>query len=309
MAIRVKWKCCTWNTKKQRNDLLQARKWRNISPSSRLLPLAPAVAGISGLVQGDPEYFVVWVVLTYFAIALFGWQWHRDGHGLGRWIGPAGSVVGAGLFTWQVALVGAPLNVTARSMPFEYGPGTKIGDIQWRPEYTRVEVSINNPTSRNYEELDIVIDADQVLAAATFRGATCAEPTIEDAERLGINMSDNRGSGYDLSLMATEGGYRVKCARLDRFSTLSVVLAAVTMKPGLGFPSQPNANPNDPNFAQPVPSHLSGNLAWFGHVGGDIYGGRPSVETVTVAGTYIAVYRRRAVSITRSADRTGAAFR
>jgi hypothetical protein len=57
----------------------------------------------------------------------------------------------------------APMEVTPFSNVTEYGPGSKLHDIDWLPRYSQLRVDINNPTSTDYDSFDAQLTTDLVI--------------------------------------------------------------------------------------------------------------------------------------------------
>jgi hypothetical protein len=134
----------------------------------------------------------------------------------------------ASLFTFGFVLVAAPLPISDIATNGEYPADHKIGDIAWRKEFTELDIGIENPTSRAYEDVNLVIRPDNPVAAVTQIGKTC-DASIEDADgvmvREGLKPAVGDSRMNPLVLVATDAGYRIRCAHLPANSILKIVMA------------------------------------------------------------------------------------
>ena len=211
-------------------------------------------------------------------------------------------LVAATFFTRAVVLADAPLEVTAIPTNADYPPDTKIAGINFRPEFTELQVIINNPTGRNYTDLNVVIRPSEPVAFIT-QSTNVPNVTFEDKNGFSVRMmaaTSSAAKAIPLSLLATDAGYRVRCPSLPAHSHITVEMALGDIKFGIDsdrIAKLPLVDqPNDKNFILRV-KFDDFSTYWMGHQDGDVYiTVRPKPQFVTIEGDYTAIWRNRSFS-------------
>ncbi len=207
-------------------------------------------------------------------------------------------VSGILLFSWKVVFVSAPLNFFALSTRVEYEPGTTIAGISWRPYFSEMDVSITNPTERNYEDLELVITPDHPVAAIG-QLSNLTDVSFEDnygvSERATIRDLSKQYA-VALVLLATDAGYKIHCGRIPPRSNLKLAMALVAIKedtPGIDVSSA--KIPEDPVLEQTLSP--PGVHYWFGHPAAkNIFSARPKSTKISIYGHYVAANRKHYVN-------------
>lgn len=144
------------------------------------------------------------------------------------------------LLTLTFFLVSHPktLNWSAWSNNGDYLPGTVIGGIKWRPDFSELRMVIENPTSEDYTDLDITITPDIAIAEA---GQVSSLPGVSFLN--GAEGSDFYGSGKDPKTGKPfqqrfagpiSSSNRVLCSKLPHNAVLHMVFATTTLDAILG---------------------------------------------------------------------------
>src|SRR5205823_1319749 len=60
-------------------------------------------------------------------------------------------------FSLGIVFVKAPLEISTLVTDADYPRGTKIANIEWRPEFTELEVWVTNSSDKNYDDLSLLI--------------------------------------------------------------------------------------------------------------------------------------------------------
>lgn len=188
-----------------------------------------------------------------------------------------------------------PLNLSARTSAATQPPGTKIGGIEWTQHFAEIHVMIQNPSSLDYEDLDLLIRADQPITAvgqlsnlSSISVAPYGVPTVMPEF---VDLATGRREAFPVSLLATTGGYRLRTDLLPRRTAIEMVMAAVTIP----------AMDRDVDSVDSVAkvTLASGESFWFAPDGHSnrVFGGKPKVSSVSVTGQYIADGRENSISV------------
>jgi hypothetical protein len=200
-------------------------------------------------------------------------------------------------FSIAVTFSTAPLDLNAYVVPSDYQSGTSIGGIRWHPNLTELRLTITNPSSEDYRDLDIVIQPDKWTHSAAILGdaAGCfvlsvggnaISSTIAgksgkltmSATRAGSKFDtyDNLGNVYTTA--ATDGGHRLRCSEFPSGFTILIVFALVTLPPSDLLPMPPSAPVGGMSIAA---SELAGvkNIL-------DVFGKKPFPHKIVLTGKY-----------------------
>jgi hypothetical protein len=111
----------------------------------------------------------------------------------------------------------------------------KFGGIEWKPEYSELQIAFSNPTLRDFVNLDFTILPD-IMIAGTGEVTNFHVDFVESSSKVPLPPDVNeqteerrkKGQGYKVILPATlTNATRFRCAALPRHSVLIIVLALV----------------------------------------------------------------------------------
>lgn len=206
-------------------------------------------------------------------------------------------------FSLGIVFVNAPLGVSAMMTDAEYPAGTVIAGIAWKPQFTEVQIWINNSSDRNYDDLDLVVRPSSAVAAIA-QLTNLPGVSFEDKNGLGVRLMDinptkSTSNVVPLILLATDAGYRIRCPHFPAKTMLKIVIALADIK------WNPPANQSQIPIEQRVRDRDyilrlkfdDFSTYWQGHQNGDVYAPRPtSGEWMKVEGSYTVAERRRDIS-------------
>lgn len=206
-------------------------------------------------------------------------------------------------FTWSTVFEQAPLPVSAIVTDGEYSAGTVVSGIDWSPEFTELDVDIQNPTDDAYEDLDVVIRPTSAVAAIA-QVTNVPDVSFEDKDGISTHAVDydtrtGNSRAMPLILLATDAGYRVRCPHLPAHGDIKIVMALADIKWDPP-PRQPGGPPSmsiwDPNYMMRFKTDDFSTF-WLGYKGADVYANRPtSSEWLRADGDYMVGYRKRTIS-------------
>jgi len=143
------------------------------------------------------------------------------------------------LFTVGIVIRPAPLLVKGRGYMGGY-KGTKVANIDWKPEYSDVRAVFRNDTEQDYTKLDIVLSPNphSYLIAAFGQNTNMPGVTILNTEQGSdqIHITNRDKSGNPTGEEFTQdspgvsfftGTIRVLCDRLPKHTVLEIVMAVV----------------------------------------------------------------------------------
>jgi len=263
---------------------------------------AAELFGWGGLVLAD--WFWVGVAAIYLGFALLALDvWFEPDRKTKTIIGVA-ILVFTVAFSWGVVFVEGPLPINVFATDGEYPIGTVISGVSWRPQFTELNVDIENPKDRPYEDLNLVIRPTSAVAVLA-QTSGISDVSFEDKNGLSTHILDldprtGISKAIPLVLLATDAGYRVRCGRLPARDHLRIVMALADIK---WDPSPlPTGTPieqsfQDPNYMLRIKND-DFSTYWLGYREGSVYASRPtSTEWLKVEGDYTVGHRRRTVSL------------
>jgi hypothetical protein len=207
----------------------------------------------------------------------------------------------AASFSWGIVFVNAPLPISTFVTNAEYPAGTSIAGISWKPQFTELQVWIDNPTERNYEDLNLVIRP--LLPVAAIAQLTDVPNVSFEDGRGEVGRLTEKSTVIPLVLLATDAGYRMRCPHLPARTEIKVVLAIAEVK---WNPSPPGSGKiTDEDY---VLRHKNDDFStyWYGHTGADDYTPRiTSSEDVKIEGEYTVGPRTRSLSVWVPVGATG----
>lgn len=145
-----------------------------------------------------------------------------------------------GFFTWTVVWVPAPVIIKAVMDPSTYPTGSKQFGIPWSVKFSKLHIIIDNQTSMPYEDVDILIKPDAPIVGIS------QESTIPDISFIKNTNTDyfipgtlftksGKKEGVEYSMLAFDGGYRVRCAKLPKDGLLQIIIAIGRPTGKIGF--------------------------------------------------------------------------
>ena len=265
-------------------------------------------AGFGGLVLGFAGVFLTewyWPAVSclYLSCVLILLDLCFGENQLSAWwrvgiaIGIAAFVV---WFTLKFVFVESPLEVSALSDMAEQQQ-KEVGGIRWRQEYVELDVYIKNSTAHAYSDLDIIIRPDFPIVSIK---QTDGPPVRFESRGLNdlhqvVKMPAQPTKENPLVLVATDAGYRVRCARLVGGESISLIAALADIR----WNPHPNSKGQmagffDPDYILKLHSSEDFGNYWYGHKDFDYFTPRSGTTPtwMTVDESYTVLYRRRNVS-------------
>ena len=207
------------------------------------------------------------------------------------------------IFSWAVVFVNAPLEISAFITDAEYSPGNTIAGIAWRPEFTEMQVWINNSSSKDYDDLTLLMRPD-VPIAQIAQLTHVPNVYFEDKNGFNLRMMDfnptaNKATVIPLVLLATDAGYKMHCSHLAAGASVKVVIALADIRwcPSTERSERPiEEQARDKDYVLRT-KFDDFSTYWQGHSDGYAYTPRPtSCNRLKAEGEYKAVYRVRTIS-------------
>jgi hypothetical protein len=161
----------------------------------------------------------------------------------------------------------------------EYPVGTVLGGILWSNRFSELRVFFVNATAKDYRDLDFTLVPDEPIAAIgqvtnlpNVSFSPAADPIFRQEL---IEGTTSRRIANPLVLIASTGGYRVRCNPLPRNTRLEILIAIARV---IDFPQPgqkvavPSAGVFDRSYALKL-NQNDGIGHWYGH-GTDAHGSR-----------------------------------
>jgi hypothetical protein len=200
-------------------------------------------------------------------------------------------------FSIAVPFARAPLEVAAYVPPGGHADGASIGGISWDSHFTDLRIAMSNSTPIDYQNLDVLLKPDKwTHKAAVLSGAGCnlsevggtvltmAKMPVKTstqhrftAMRVGDGFETYDSVGNEYVVMASESGYRLRCAAFPAMSTIKVVFALVAPQPII----LPHMTARPGGFVFETEA-FSGVTDWV-----EMLNTKPSPGQITVSGKYI----------------------
>ncbi len=260
--------------------------WLLVFCAAMTVPLALG----NPLVLNAPVPWKMWTRALMLAVVGFVY-W-----GIGIWISPSRET--------------AKLELVATVNDAEYPAGTTIGGIGWSKRFTDLRISVDNPTPSDYQNVDLTLIPDEPVAAV---GQVTNVPDVVFTVATELTMQQELVEAKTgkrlvnpLVLIASNGGYRVRCKALPRKTRLEIVMAITRV---IDFPTQDKSESAAPDLGvfgreYVLKIDLSNGVShWFGH-GSDLNGriedvykeGRVIPKAVKIDGGYTAGEQEQGVS-------------
>jgi hypothetical protein len=144
---------------------------------------------------------------------------------------------------WENAVAGNNGPLTFQAAAYrgaQYPPGTKVGGIDWKEQFSDVRLDLRNPSEVDVEEIDLLIQTDQSIAGV---GQITNIPNVvasPHGETPSFWLEGNDEHGSAVSLPVTPAGtvmtgvWRLYCPKLLRGSELRLTIAAISLNPAIG---------------------------------------------------------------------------
>jgi hypothetical protein len=222
------------------------------------------------------------------------------GHRVGKMVAVSVLILLAGAFSWGIVFVKAPLQVTAFVTDAEYPSGTTIAGISFRPEFTELQVWIQNTSDRTYEDLSLVIRPTEPVAAiaqlTNLPNVSFEDKNGYSSRTMSIKPGETKASAIPLDLLATDAGYRMRCVRLPAGGLITIVIALADIKWSPEKSQHPAyENVREKDYVRRV-KFDDFSTYWLGYKDGDVYALRPNPQWLKVDGEYNVALRTRSIS-------------
>jgi hypothetical protein len=153
----------------------------------------------------------------------------------------------------------------------EYPPGTTLSGIKWSNRFTGLRVVFSNETPTDYHDLDFTLIPDQPIAdigqitnLSEVSFSSAVDPVLRQEF---VEGATGRRIANPLVLIASSGGYRVRCQLLPRKARLEILIAIARVidfpKPGQKV-AVPSGGVFDKTYALKVDQN-NGVSRWYGH--------------------------------------------
>ncbi len=181
-------------------------------------------------------------------------------------------------------IIGIETRFSSVNKPADYGT---ITGIDWRPEYSELDILIFNSSKEICENLDIVLKPDVLIAKTSYSGEGYKDVTIDPDVHVHPRSADINNATIPAAVLATDSGYRLRCSRLWPNGRINITMAAVTVKPEfqLGTFVMEDSSTDPSQFVLPMGLGVNNKdgHCWFGHPDAKIYGSRPRNASVLEA--------------------------
>lgn len=244
----------------------------------------------------------------WWGVAVFylGWLWAFCEWSVDQWplqrkriqlVGFAVLMTVFDVVTIGVVTSPAPVEIMAYTLPTTHEDGAAVHGIVWDHRLAELWIAISNPTSDDYNDLDVTITSDfWTHQAVIVEGPGCTSTPADGpvlkinklplktstdtrfgATRIGNGFEayDNLGNEYET--VAWQLGYRIRCATLPERSTVKILFALVDIPDNLKAP--PVGHPG--SLGLTVNAFKVGSGSWF-----DVVNPRPNPKVVNTVGKY-----------------------
>jgi hypothetical protein len=253
------------------------------------------MAGLGGFWPG-----VACVYVGFFLLAVDAW-FEPDFSRILRIAISTVMVLGAVAFSKFIVFVDAPLNLSALVTDATYPPGVKIEGVDWDSSFTKLQVHINNPTDRNYENLDLLLRPLSPIAhiSQTSHVTNCffSDRDSVSLEQVVMNLGTRKKTPTGLVLLATDAGYKIHCQTLPAKTTLTVLIALADIKwdPQKDYSGRPPEETfQDADYV--LRYQKPDGTYWFGHPKSGVYRRSGNSQSLKISGSYDVTLRKREIS-------------
>jgi hypothetical protein len=199
-----------------------------------------------------------------------------------------------GVFTRYVVFSDAKVEFNVMAESAGYVAGSEVGGIQWRPEFTAVTINVMNNSDVDYNDLSLNIKATEPTVGI---GQMSTIPNCFFQAQAPDHMDLNvlpvalRVQAEKLSLIANEAGYKLHCVTLPAHTTIEIVAATADIR------QDTSGDPLDKNYLIRTKNADDFSSEWYGRPGGDYYIHGQFPGYVVITGSYVAVWKPRAVYV------------
>ncbi len=248
-------------------------------------------------------FWVAWSVFLFGIIVLLIDLWFGVDSRISVWWRvclTSGLIAAFSVFCFITVFAYVPLEIAAIENNGQHPDGTVISGINWRPEFSELDIRLTNPTTRGYDDLDVLLRADSPIAAiAQQSDLPSVSFEVNNNVRVTAMLKEANSTNtkvIPLVLVASDGGYRIRCPRVPPEAVLDIVLAIAEIKwnPQPATDSKNNAGVFDPDYVLRF-KYDDFSSYWFGYPTGNIYAPRPKVNWLKVHGTYKAAMVPRTI--------------
>lgn len=142
---------------------------------------------------------------------------------------------------WYIDIIKSSksLNFWILSNIDDYPSNIDIGGIKWNQAFADVRVYLENPTNRDYTDLDVLMTTDLTIAKIgqiTNLPNVTFTPVVPGLDIKAIQVKMKTDTGKNITIPVTTefqyvSTYRMICPTLPRHSRIGLVLAVVVMNP------------------------------------------------------------------------------
>jgi hypothetical protein len=262
--------------------------------------IAALLLGLGTLMLASPQAFWFAIIFIYGGLLLLlidVWlEPELKNHFRWRIVITASLIILASIVTKAFVWIDADLGITAVVVDANRQKGTKIAGIDFRPEFTELQVAIQNSSSRSYEDLDLLLTPSEPIA---FIAQLTDVPSVSIQEKRSLEIRPlevKTGIALNVELLATDAGYVLRCPHLASKAIIKLEIALVHIK---DVPP-PNAKKDDFGNKNVVFTIKMSDRStyWFGHRDGDVYlPSRPKPSLLDVEGHYDVTLRRKSLTM------------
>jgi hypothetical protein len=265
--------------------------------------IATGILGGVCLMQ-EPSFFPFSVGCVYVAIGLLALDLFFEPF-FARWkriwqIGAVAFFVAILFeFSMKIVFVKNPLSITAQMTDAEYPNGTRIAGLDWKPEFTEVQVWVNNQSATAYEDMDLVIRPSSAVAEiaqqTSVPDVSFEDKNGQDTHLLDLDLGTQKKSAIPVVLLATDAGYRIRCPHLPARTAIEIVIALADIRWDPPPPPLDDIRTNKNSILRIKYDDFS--TYWYGYADSHVYATRPtSDEWMMVEGHYVGSQRIRTIS-------------
>lgn len=193
-------------------------------------------------------------------------------------------VVIAAVVSIKMVFVSVPLIIAPLSDPGNYAVGTDVSGIKWEKGLSELRIMLSNQTIYDYDDVDIYFKPD-VPTRRVVQVTHVPDVSLDIIEPGSVSVS-----GRTYGLYASSMGFRMRCPKIPKHTTVEI-LAALVM---------PDAQPlgeSDPGKSRDVFIELQGDIEQFAAP-------KKIAAALLVEGQYIVLNRPRDIKLGFFARRT-----
>lgn len=200
-------------------------------------------------------YYTLGVLIIFSGLAFALWEVCVEPELVKRpfWnqvVGIALILIFGAFFT--IGIVGAQAPIVLQSYAMRngnYSDGEVIEGIKWNSHFTDLRVAVTNPSDIDYQDLDVTVYSGwthQAVMMTSLSGCSLSSmggntiffarakesgSLFTTATRTGASVDFHDSQGNVYSVIATQGGYRLRCGQFPNHYTMTLVFALVSVPP------------------------------------------------------------------------------